>query len=55
MKRQYFYPSFDGKQIHVTEWAVDRPVGIVQIAHGMVEHAGRYDAFAEYLNKMKRM
>ena len=50
MKRQYFYTSFDGKQIHVTEWAVDHPIGLVQIAHGMVEHAGRYEAFANHLN-----
>lgn len=29
---------------------VDNPVGVVQIIHGMQEHAKRYDHFAKYLN-----
>ncbi len=33
------------------EWAeVTEPKGVVQIAHGMVEHLGRYDDLAKYLN-----
>lgn len=50
MKREYEFTSFDGKKLHVTEWAAERPVALVQISHGMVEHAGRYDGVAEYLN-----
>lgn len=44
--------SFDGKTIYVHEWLdVAEPKGIVQIVHGMTEHAGRYDAFARFLNE----
>lgn len=46
-----FFESFDGKKIHVLEWLnVENPKGIVQIIHGMTEHASRYAQFAEYLN-----
>lgn len=45
------FQSFDNKTIFVYEWAsVAEPKGIVQIVHGMAEHAGRYEAFAKYLN-----
>lgn len=44
------FKSFDKKNIYVREWAVESPRAVVQIIHGMVEHSGRYDAFAEYLN-----
>ena len=40
----------DGKEISVVEWAVEKPVGIVQISHGMAEHILRYKKFASYLN-----
>lgn len=30
---------------------VENPIGVVQIIHGMKEHAKRYDNFARYLNK----
>ena len=39
------------KEIFVYEWPVESPKGIVQIVHGMAEHAGRYEAFARFLNK----
>ncbi len=43
--------SFDGKKITIHEWLdVEHPVGIVQIIHGMAEHAARYEAFARFLN-----
>lgn len=46
------FKSFDDKEIYIHEWLdVEKPVGIVQIIHGMVEHAGRYDNFAKYLNE----
>src|SRR5690606_24259917 len=31
-------------------WAVDVPVATVQIAHGLAEHAPRYDRLAQALN-----
>lgn len=37
--------------INVYEYAIEKPKGIVQIFHGMGEHAKRYDHFAKYLNK----
>lgn len=43
--------SFDGKEIFVYAWEeVASPRGVVQIVHGMTEHAARYDAFARFLN-----
>ncbi len=44
--------SFDGKKICVYEWLnAENPKGIVQIVHGMTEHATRYEAFARFLNE----
>lgn len=50
-KKQFFYPSMDGKtQIHAIEWAPDgAPAAVLQIAHGMVEFIDRYDRFARFL------
>lgn len=46
------FTSFDGKRIHVYEWLdVADPKGVVQIVHGMAEHAGRYEQFARFLNE----
>ncbi len=44
--------SFDGNKIYCYLWDnVKAPKGVVQIIHGMAEHATRYDEFAKYLNK----
>lgn len=49
MKR-YFINGYNGKQIAVTEYAPEGEIkGILQIVHGMVEHAGRYDFIGNYL------
>lgn len=46
-----WFTAFDGKKIAVYIWdRVESPVGIVQIAHGMMEHAHRYNRFARFLN-----
>lgn len=47
-----FVSSADGTAIGTTSWtAVDgEPVGAVQIAHGLAEHAARYERFATALN-----
>lgn len=51
MKGKYI-KSFDKKDIYCYIWdKVENPIGIVQIFHGMQEHAGRYDHFAKFLNK----
>ncbi|NCA67921.1 MAG: alpha/beta hydrolase [Clostridia bacterium] len=50
--QEYKIESFDGTPIHCYVWdEVENPKAIVQIVHGMAEHAGRYAAFAEFLNK----
>lgn len=50
-KNGFFIKGKDGKEIFVYCWeAVVRPKAVVQIFHGMAEHAGRYKRFAEYLN-----
>ena len=42
MKREYEFTSFDGKNIHVTEYAPEGEiVAMVQVVHGMAEHVGR--------------
>jgi alpha-beta hydrolase superfamily lysophospholipase len=51
---EFFYSSSDGKsRIHAMEWVPEdvKPVAVLQIAHGVAEYIGRYDAFARYLNE----
>jgi alpha-beta hydrolase superfamily lysophospholipase len=45
-------PSSDGRsRLRVLRWLPDteKPLAVVQIAHGVTEHIGRYDAFAQFL------
>lgn len=39
-----------GKRIYVHFWETENPIGVIQIIHGMAEHAKRYSDFAQYLN-----
>ncbi|MFF1571458.1 alpha/beta fold hydrolase [Leifsonia sp. NPDC058292] len=39
-----------GTAITYDVWPVERPRGVVQVAHGVGEHAARYRALAEHLN-----
>lgn len=51
MKNEKF-KSFDGTILQCYLWDdVRNPKGVVQISHGMAEHARRYDDFAKFLNK----
>lgn len=51
MQRDFTYPSCGKGQIHACRWEPEGEVkGIVQIIHGIAEHAERYQDFAEYLN-----
>ncbi len=47
-----FTSAADGTEIATTAWVdvEDSPRGAVQIAHGLAEHAARYDRFARALN-----
>lgn len=51
MKKEIF-TSHDGKAITLYIWdeVIGEKKGIIQIVHGMVEHMGRYDDFAGFLN-----
>ena len=48
MKHDITYPSSDGKtKIHAIIWEPeDSPKAVLQICHGMVDYADRYDDFA---------
>ncbi|HHT50565.1 MAG TPA: alpha/beta hydrolase [Eubacteriaceae bacterium] len=49
-----FIKANDGFKIFLRTWEnVRDPKGIVQIFHGMAEHSGRYDDFANFLNSKK--
>ena len=42
----------DGKTIFCSLWdEVKKPIGVVQLIHGMDEHVRRYDRFAKFLNR----
>ena len=47
-----FQSAADGTRITTYTWAetAGKPVGVVQIAHGLAEHGERYDRFARALN-----
>lgn len=41
----------DGEELFLRIWEIEKPKGIVQLAHGMAEHSLRYDRFARLLNE----
>ena len=45
------FKSSDSIDIFAYKWDIVKPVAAVQIAHGAVEHAMRYDDFAHFLNE----
>lgn len=46
----FYFTGKDGKEIFATKWVSDeKPKAILQIAHGMAEHIGRYADFATFL------
>lgn len=53
MKRDEFrFTDHLGHSVQVYRWLPDNtPIALVQIAHGMAEHAGRYDRFARALTR----
>jgi len=47
---QWSFPASNGEgDIFARAWLAEDPVALIQIAHGMSEHGGRYDEFARYL------
>lgn len=54
VKEEFYFGSRDGEnQIHAVRWIpeIEQPVCILQIVHGMVEHIGRYEEFAQTMAK----
>lgn len=50
--REFQYPGKDEKSINAYSWEnVNQVKGVVQIFHGMSEHALRYNHFASFLNE----
>lgn len=51
MRTEFYYDSRGKGQIHAYRWTPEGEVtAVVQIVHGIADHAGRYDQFARYLN-----
>ncbi len=51
MRTEFYYDSCGTGQICAYQWQSETEINaIVQIVHGIAEHAQRYDNFAEYLN-----
>jgi len=50
-KEEFYYDSFcNTNRIHAIKWVPEgTPLCIVQIVHGMAEHVGRYEEFAQFL------
>ena len=48
--REFYFDSSTGKnKIYTCEWAPETaPRAVLQISHGVLEHIGRYDAFARF-------
>lgn len=49
--KEISFAGYRGYPLHLYIWDdVKSPRGMVQLVHGMAEHLGRYDAFAQFLN-----
>jgi len=49
--QEFEYKASDGAAVACYHWPIDAPRAVVTIAHGMGEHALRYDAVARRLNE----
>lgn len=48
----FYFNCSDGNKIYIHQWKdISNPKAVVQIFHGMAEHAGRYGALAKFLNE----
>ena len=49
-KEEWRFPATNGEgEIFARAWYPENPTAIIQLAHGMSEHCGRYDEFARFL------
>ncbi|WP_010647485.1 alpha/beta hydrolase [Oceanobacillus massiliensis] len=53
MDNTFWLTTSDDVEIFVKKWysITKKPKAIIQLAHGMAEHIGRYDTFANYLTE----
>ncbi|WP_182358534.1 alpha/beta hydrolase [Tomitella gaofuii] len=49
MERTHVVSAVDGLQLQVYHWSAENPRATVQLAHGLAEHAQRYDRLARAL------
>jgi alpha-beta hydrolase superfamily lysophospholipase len=47
---KFLLTASDGEAVACYRWLIEQPAGVVQIAHGMGEHARRYNDVADALN-----
>lgn len=53
MSSHHSFTAADGKKIHYMKWIPDgKPAAVIQIAHGMMEHIGKYEQFAGFLTEI---
>ena len=53
-KDNYFlenFNSYDGKNLVIHHWPVEKPKMLIHLVHGMSEHGYRYHEFCKWLNK----
>ena len=48
---QEWYKDIPGDKLYRCSWRIENPKAVVQLAHGMGEHIGRYEDFAQFLNR----
>ena len=46
---EQLFTTDDNIDIHYRSWLPENPKAILQVAHGMAEHSGRYKHFAEFM------
>jgi alpha-beta hydrolase superfamily lysophospholipase len=49
MYTEFTYSSSDGLKIYAYKWDTPNPKGVLHIVHGSIEHAMRYERFAEFV------
>ncbi|KIL50560.1 hypothetical protein KP77_19350 [Jeotgalibacillus alimentarius] len=53
MKESFYTKTSDGQNLYTVVWRSDQSHinGSIQLCHGMAEHIGRYEDFAQFLNQ----
>ena len=51
VKNEFTLKASDGYELSLAVYEAENPKAVIQFVHGMEEHKGRYEKFAEYLSK----